>query len=119
MARRDDPTSRRDDPMTRRDDRMARRDDPLASRDEVNESEAMDEPTSPARVSQININKPHLETGLGMPWFPQFIKLIKVLLFGNYEDHCHVSNCYIMQIVQRHSRPIVQIVLKAPKLAHM
>ena len=60
MARRDDPTTRRDDPMTRRDDRMARRDDPLArrddptSRDEVNESEAMNEPTSPARVSQRN-----------------------------------------------------------------
>ena len=60
MARRDDPTTRRDDPMTRCDDRMARRDDPLArrddptSRDEVNESEAMNEPTSPARVSQRN-----------------------------------------------------------------
>ena len=56
----DDRTTRRDDPMTRCDDRMARRDDPLAirndptSRDEVNESEAMTEPTSPARVSQRN-----------------------------------------------------------------
>ena len=60
MTRRDDPTTRRGDPMTRRDDRMARRDDPLARRDdptshdEVNESEAMNEPTSPASVSQRN-----------------------------------------------------------------
>ena len=59
-ARRDDPTTRRDDRMARRDDRMARHDDPLArrddptSRDEVNESEAMNEPTLPARVSQRN-----------------------------------------------------------------
>ena len=52
-ARRDDPMARRDDPMTRRDDRTARRDDPT-SRDEVNECEAMNEPTSPARVSQRN-----------------------------------------------------------------
>ena len=60
MARRDDPTTRRDYPMTRRGDRIARRDDLLArrddptSRDEVNESESMNEPTSPARVSQRN-----------------------------------------------------------------
>ena len=59
-TRRDDPKARRDDPTTRLDDRTARRDDPLArrddptSRDEVNESEAMNEPTSPARVSQRN-----------------------------------------------------------------
>ena len=60
MTRRDDRMARRDDPTTRRNDRMARRDDPLArrddptSRDELNESEAMNEPTSPARVSQRN-----------------------------------------------------------------
>ena len=60
MTRRDDPTTicddrtvRRDDPTTRRDDPLARRDDPT-SRDEVNESEAMNEPTSPASVSQRN-----------------------------------------------------------------
>ena len=53
MTRRDDPTTRRSDPMTRRDDPLARRDDPT-SRDEVNESEAMNEPTSPASVSQRN-----------------------------------------------------------------
>ena len=52
-ARRDDLTTRRDDPMTRHDDRTARRDDPT-SREEVNESEALREPTSPARVSQRN-----------------------------------------------------------------
>ena len=40
--------------MTRRDDRTARRDDPPTSRDEVNECEAMIEPTSSARVSQRN-----------------------------------------------------------------
>ena len=66
MARRDDRTTRRDDPMARRDDRTARRDgrttrrnDPT-SREEVNESEAMNEPTSPARVSQGN-DEPEME----------------------------------------------------------
>ena len=24
-----------------------------------------------------------------------FLNYIKVFIFGNYEDHCHVSNCYI------------------------
>ena len=24
-----------------------------------------------------------------------FLNYIKVFMFGNYEDHCHVSNCYI------------------------
>ena len=63
MARRDDRMARRDDPTTRRNDRMARHDDPMArrddptSRDEVNESEAMNEPTSPARVSQEMTNR--------------------------------------------------------------
>ena len=69
----DDRTTRRDDPMARRDDRMARRDDRTArcddrttrrndptSREEVNESEAMNEPTSPARVSQRN-DEPEME----------------------------------------------------------
>ena len=73
MARRDDRTTRRDDPMARRDDRTARRDDRTArrddrttrrndptSREEVNESEAMNEPTSPARVSQRN-DEPEME----------------------------------------------------------
>ena len=59
MARRDDRTTRRDDPMARRDDRTARRNDPT-SREEVNESEAMNEPTSPARVSQRN-DEPEME----------------------------------------------------------
>ena len=53
MPRRYDPMTRRDDRTTRRDDAMARRDDPT-SREGVNESEAMNEPTSPARVSQRN-----------------------------------------------------------------
>ena len=59
MARRDDRTTRRDDPMARRDDRTTRRNDPT-SREEVNESEAMNEPTSPARVSQRN-DEPEME----------------------------------------------------------
>ena len=80
MARRDDGTTRRDDPMARRDDRTARRDDRTATRDdrtarrddrttrrndptsreEVNESDAVSEPTSPARVSQRN-DEPEME----------------------------------------------------------
>ena len=80
MARRDDGTTRRDDPMARRDDRTARRDDRTvrrddrtarrddrttrrndpASREELNESEALNEPTSPARVSQRN-DEPEME----------------------------------------------------------
>ena len=53
-TRRDVLTTRCDDRTARRDDPTTRRDDPLASRDEVNESEAMNEPTSPATVSQRN-----------------------------------------------------------------
>ena len=52
-TRRDDRTTKRDDPMARRDDRTTKRDDPMSS-GEVNESEAMNEPTSSARVSQRN-----------------------------------------------------------------
>ena len=59
MARRDDRTARRDDRTARRDDRTTRRNDPT-SREEVNESEAMNEPTSPARVSQRN-DEPEME----------------------------------------------------------
>ena len=59
MTRRDDRTTRHDDPMARQDDRTARRDDPT-SREEVIESEAVSEPTSPARVSQRN-DEPEME----------------------------------------------------------
>ena len=59
MARRDDRTARRDDRTARCDDRTTRRNDPT-SREEVNESEAMNEPTSPARVSQRN-DEPEME----------------------------------------------------------
>ena len=58
-ARRDDRMARRDDRTARRGDRTTRRNDPT-SREEVNESEAMNEPTSPARVSQRN-DEPEME----------------------------------------------------------
>ena len=45
--------------MARRDYRTASRDDPT-SREEVNESEAVSEPTSPARMSQRN-DEPEME----------------------------------------------------------
>ena len=48
--RQDQPSG---DRTTRHDDPTARRDDPT-SREEVNESEAVSEPTSPARLSQRN-----------------------------------------------------------------
>ena len=58
-ARRNDRTVRRDDTMARHDDRTARRGD-TTSREEVNESEAVSEPTAPARVSQRN-DEPEME----------------------------------------------------------
>ena len=67
MARHDDRMARRYDPMTRRDDRTARRDYPMARRDDptsregVKKSEALNEPTSPARVSKRN----HVEPDMG------------------------------------------------------
>ena len=43
-------------------------------------------------IPNIIIDKFHIHSLRG------FLNYINVFIFGNYEDHCHISNCYICKL---------------------
>ena len=59
------------------------------SKQNVNTPEICKEHDDLVREFQNIIDKIHTHSLRG------FLNYIKVFIFGNYEDHCHVSNCYI------------------------